>query len=322
MIGKPKNNVRLAEILKNLNEMDILSRYLGISKLPCVINSPLRKDSNPSFGIYTKDGVHIKWRDFSTREGGSIFELLTKYWNCDLNEVVSRILTDFPDSISASRTRNTSYRQSESRLECKVRSWQKHDIEYWESYGVPLEWLKYAEVYPISHKIVLQGDKKYIFGAEKYAYAFVERKEGKVTLKIYQPFADPRNKWYNKHDKSVISLWTKIPQKGERIVICSSLKDALCLWANTGIPSLAIQGEGYSMSNTAITELKKRFRNVFVLLDNDAAGIKDAKKLCDSTGFINIELPKFKGGKDISDYYKLFGKEKFIQTLTSLFNNY
>jgi hypothetical protein len=319
MIGKPKNNVRLAEILKNLNEMDILSRYLGISKLPCVISSPLRKDSNPSFGIYTKDGVHIKWRDFSTREGGSIFELLTKYWNCDLNEVVSRILTDFPDSISASRTKNTSYRQSESRLECKVRSWQKHDIEYWESYGVPLKWLKYAEVYPISHKIVLQGDKKYIFGAEKYAYAFVERKEGKVTLKIYQPFADPRNKWYNKHDKSVISLWTKIPQKGERIVICSSLKDALCLWANTGIPAIAVQGEGYPISETAVKELTSRFNKVFILFDNDEAGVADSLKLSAETGFLNLTLPPFKEGKDASDLYKAVGKQRFKEIIMYLF---
>ena len=166
MIGKPKNNVRLAEILKNLNEVDILSRYLGISKLPCVINSPLRKDSNPSFGLYSKDGVHVKWRDFSTREGGSIFELLTRYWNCDLNEVVSRILTDFPGSINTTNTSKSQYRQSNSQLQCKVRPWQKHDIEYWESYGISLKWLKYAEVYPISHKIVISNGKRYVFGAD------------------------------------------------------------------------------------------------------------------------------------------------------------
>lgn len=319
MIGKPKNNIRLAEILKNLNEVDILSRYLGISKLPCVISSPLRKDSNPSFGLYTKDGIHVKWRDFSTREGGSIFELLTRYWNCDLNEVVTRILTDFPDSISTTSTKKTSYKQSASQLQCKIRPWQKHDLEYWESYGISLPWLKYAEVYPISHKIVLQDDKKYIFGAEKYAYAFVERKEGNITLKIYQPFADPKNKWSNKHDKSVISLWTKVPKKGERIVICSSLKDALCLWANTGIPALAVQGEGYPISNTAISELKDRFSHVYILFDNDATGLDDGMKLSLDTGFTNLILPPFEGGKDISDLYKAVGKEKFMEIIKETF---
>lgn len=319
MIGKPKNNIRLAEILKNLNEVDILSRYLGISKLPCVISSPLRKDSNPSFGLYTKDGVHVKWRDFSTREGGSIFELLTRYWNCDLNEAVSRILTDFPDSINTTKNQRSQYKQSASQLQCKVRPWQKHDIEYWESYGISLEWLKYAEVYPISHKIVLQDDKKYVFGAEKYAYAFVERKEGNITLKIYQPFADPKNKWSNKHDKSVISLWTKVPKKGERIVICSSLKDALCLWANTGVPALAVQGEGYPISNTAISELKDRFSHVYILFDNDATGLDDGMKLSLDTGFTNLILPPFEGGKDISDLYKAVGKEKFMEIIKETF---
>lgn len=204
-------------------------------------------------------------------------------------------------------------------LQCKVREWRKYDIDYWESYGVPLEWLKYAEVYPISHKIVISNGKRYVFGADKLAYAFVEHKEDKVTLKIYQPFNKSGRKWSNKHDRSVISLWTKIPERGDKVVICSSLKDALCLWANTGIPAIAVQGEGYGMSDTAISELKKRFNSVYILFDNDEAGLLDGKKLAEQTGFTNIILPQFTGGKDVSDLYKSVGKQKFIETILCLF---
>ena len=126
----------------------------------------------------------------------------------------------------------------------------------------------------------------------------MEFKEGRTTLKIYQPFNKNGYKWSNRHDKSVISLWTKVPKEGKKICICSSLKDALCLWANTGIPALATQGEGYGISNTAINELRRRF----------------------TTGFINIILPKFKGGKDISDLYKVLNnKEQFKQMILKLF---
>ena len=144
--------------------------------------------------------------------------------------------------------------------------------------------------------------------------------KSKCGRKIYQPFNKQGYKWSNRHDKSVISLWTKVPSYGAKICICSSLKDALCLWANTNIPALAVQGEGYSMSNTAINELKRRFNKVYICLDNDIPGLKDAKKLAEETGFINVVLPKFNGGKDISDFYKVLNnKEQFKQTILNLF---
>lgn len=215
--------------------------------------------------------------------------------------------------------RDITSHQSDSDLQCKVREWRQYDIDYWASYGVPLEWLKYADVYPISHKIVISEGKKYVFGADKLAYAFVERKEGRVTLKIYQPHNKADRKWANKHDRSVISLWTKIPETGDKVCICSSLKDALCLWANTGIPSVAVQGEGYGMSDTAISELKRRYKQVYVLFDNDEAGLADGEKLSKQTGFTNVVLPKFDGGKDVSDLFKSVGKEKFCDIINSLF---
>ena len=70
-------------------------------------------------------------------------------------------------------------------LQVKVREWRDYDIEYWESYGVSLEWLKYAEVYPISHIIWIKGDNRYVMSAYKYAYAYVEHKEGRNTIKVY-----------------------------------------------------------------------------------------------------------------------------------------
>ena len=205
-------------------------------------------------------------------------------------------------------------------LQCRVREWRKHDIEYWQSFGISLDWLKYADIYPISHKIVIKGNNKFIFAADKYAYAYVERKEGKVTLKIYQPFNTNGYKWSNKHDRSVISLWTKIPEQGEKLIVCSSMKDALCVWSNTGVPCIAIQGEGYSISDTAISELKRRYKEIYILLDNDEAGLEDAKKLSESTGFTNLVLPDY-GAKDCSDLFKLLNNvNEFKQVILSLIN--
>ena len=324
-----KNSVSFDEIKGKMTDADLVFRYLGVTKIPCFICSPLRKDKRPSFGLYSRDGEKIHWIDLATREGGGMYDLLSLMWHCDYKEVLTRIQKDITGPTQGATVTSTpltikdmSTYQNNNDLQCRVRKWRKYDIDYWESYGVSIEWLEYAEVYPISHKIVISNGKKYVFNADKLAYAFVEHKEGKVTLKIYQPHSEnPQYKWSNKHDRSVISLWTKVPEKGEKLIICSSLKDALCLWANTGIPALALQGEGYGISDTAINELKRRYKKIIISYDGDAAGILDAKKLSEKTGFIYRNSPIIGEAKDWSDIYKIYGKKRFLEEIKKAFAN-
>lgn len=312
-----KSSVSLDDIISKVTEADILSYYLGIIEIPCIINSPIRQDKRPSFGLYSPDGKKIYYTDLSTRDRGGLFDLLSQMWNCSFKEVLIRVNNDISrftkstniNSYTPYTVKSINNYSKSTELQCKVRDWRGYDIEYWSSYGITLEWLKYAEVYPISHKIIIKDGHRYVFGADKYAYAYVEHKEGKVTLKIYQPFNKDGYKWSNKHDRSVISLWTKVPEYGDKICICSSLKDALCLWANTGIPAIAIQGEGYNMSDTAISELKRRYKEIYIALDGDKAGIEDSKKLQEETGFKIIDCPLIDKAKDWSDIYHYYGKE-------------
>lgn len=313
--------------MDRVSQGDILAHYFHITSLPVLINSPLRRDNHPSFSIYSPDGEKVKYIDYATGERGDVYNLMQKYFNLSFSEVIRMIAkekdlkhpsvnSDFIATPSLGKKFNT---RTSSDIRVKIRDWQQHDIDYWQSYGVSLSWLKYAEVYPISHKIVYKNDERYVFPAAKYAYCFVERKEEKVTLKVYQPFSK-LYKWSNKNDGSVVGLWTKIPQKGDKLVICSSLKDALCLWSNVLIPCLYVQSETTGMSETAQNVLKSRYKHIYVCFDNDAPGIRDAENFSSQTGFKNVVLPAFEGGKDISDFYKTVGKEEFIKTLKPLFN--
>lgn len=333
-VGKTISSISKEELFKIYKQGNLLKAVFPyINCLPCKINSPFRKDDNPSFSIFIGQKGDICFKDFGDSSvKGDLIDLLCKVWNCSYQQALDKayiLMRNTEKALPGIRTTN-SYKSSGKAsqfvfdLQVKTRQWKDYDFEYWKSYGISPKWLKYAEVYPISYKIVTKTDydskktSKYIFLADKYAYCFVERKEGKVTLKVYQPFNTKGFKWSNKHDRSVISLWTKVPKKGKRICICSSLKDALCLWANTGIPAVSVQGEGYSMSETAVNELKKRFEKIYVLFDNDEPGLKDGEKLSHETGFINVVLPPFEGGKDISDYYKIKGKEAFVELIHHL----
>lgn len=316
--------------MERVPQSDILAHYFGITSLPVLINSPFRTDKHPSFSIYSPDGKRVKFIDYATGEKGDIYSLLQKNFNLSFPEVVRMIgrnksFKNTPKEVEFKASlpkgeKISSCITSTSSIKVKVRQWQKHDIQYWESFGISLPWLRYAEVYPISHKIIYKNNERYVFPAAKYAYAFVERKEEKVTLKVYQPYSR-QYKWSNKNDASVVGLWTKIPRKGDKLVICSSLKDALCLWANIGIPCIYMQSETTMMSSTAQKVLKTRFKHIYVCFDNDAPGIEDGKNFSSSTGFHNVVLPAFEGGKDISDFYKNYGKEKFIQTIKPLFED-
>ena len=326
-----EHSITLEDVLARTTEFDILYHYFNVSELPTIIHSPLRQDNRPSFGLYTLDGKRVHYTDLATKDRGGLFDLLMKYWGESYKDMLNHLWKDLPNFSNANvqfnsmkSERTYQYQSLKSRnidLQCKVREWRDYDIEYWASYGVSLEWLKYADIYPISHKIVIRDGQRYVFVADKYAYAYVERKEGKVTLKIYQPYNKGGYKWSNRHDRSVISLWTKVPEYGDRICICSSMKDALCLWANTGIPALAIQGESYGMSNTAISELKRRYKEVFIALDGDKAGVEDSIKLQKETAFKIIDCPLIDKAKDWSDIYYFYGKEALLKEFKKALEN-
>lgn len=326
-----EHSITLEDVLARTTEFDILYHYFNVSELPTIIHSPLRQDNRPSFGLYTLDGKRVHYTDLATKDRGGLFDLLMKYWGESYKDMLNHLWKDLPNFSNANvqfnsmkSERTYQYQSLKSRnidLQCKVREWRDYDIEYWASYGISLEWLKYADIYPISHKIVIRDGQRYIFGADKYAYAYVERKEGKVTLKIYQPYNKGGYKWSNRHDRSVISLWTKVPEYGDRICICSSMKDALCLWTNTGIPALAIQGESYGMSNTAISELKRRYKEVFIALDGDKAGVEDSIKLQKETAFKIIDCPLIDKAKDWSDIYYFYGKDALLKEFKKALEN-
>jgi len=299
--------------------------------LPCCINSPLRKDDNPSFSIYLNKEGRVRYIDFATDDHGDLMDLLCQCWHCSFMQALDRIYNDVIGNSSVGlkpktvRTFTRQERDRLSKLEVKIRPWQPYDYEYWSGYGVSPQWLAYAEVYPVSHKIITKIDKdtgerhRYTFLADKYAYVFVERKERHLQLKLYQPYNTKGFKWCSKMDGSVISLWTKVPEHGDRIVICSSLKDALCLTSQLHIPAIALQGEGYGVSDTAASELRRRFKKVYISFDTDDAGKKDSRNLASKTGFINI-IPDLGECKDFSDYFKSLEDKSKFQELKQLFN--
>lgn len=325
MVARGSDSTSIEKVNDLYSDFDIAHKYLGITCVPEVINSPLRQDNNPSLGLFINNRTNSLWfKDFGSGEKGSLYDLLAKMWNVSKDRVYDKILEDMPAPAPIRKHGIKVYRKSVGKVEVRVREWRDYDIAYWNSYGISLPWLKFGEIYPISHIIFTKNEHFYPIPAEKYAYVYVERKDGIVSFKIYQPYSK-EYKWMSKHDSSVWDLWTKIPEKGDKLIITSSRKDALAIWSNTGIPALSLQGEGYIPKEHVVQQLKDRYNKVYVLYDNDFQSEENhgrmyGKMIAERFNITQIEIPEKWGSKDPSDLVKNHGREVLRGVIYELVN--
>ena len=322
-------NISREEILEIVTEEQILQHYFNITRIPCVTHSPLREDLHPSFGLYySTNGVDFK--DYSTGEEGSLVDLLKLYFNSNYHDVLNRLYSDreaikkhptITNHLKYNKDLNNEVKKrivATKDIKVKIRALEKYDIEFWEKFGISEDWLNFGDIYPISHFFL--GNRSFV--ADKYAYCYAEFKDDKTTFKIYQPYS-LFNKWLNNHDRSVWDLWNKLPNNGDKLIITSSRKDALSIWASTGIPSTSLQGEAYIPKENVLNELKNRFKSIYVLYDNDFDkkqnyGRDFGSKLANTFDLKQIEIPEFYGVKDSSDFIKKYNKEKFKNLIIHL----
>lgn len=341
--GKSQPNKRLPtgeDILELISEIDIFNYYLG-----CVptkpINSPLREDKNPSFNLFHSDKYgKILYKDFATGEVGDCFVLVKRLFNlATKNDAFNKVAEDFyltqfrtnSGSISPSTTekkvperKKVKFKKNQRlRISVRIRPWKIRDKEFWmDKYGLNKTQLEYCGVYPISHYFI----NGYCTEAKNRSYAFLEEKDGIQTFKIYQPYADKEEKWINNNDYSTWELWTQMPQKGHTLIITSSRKDAMViksLFNSQKITSCSLQSEGVNPKESVVNELKGRFKHIYVLYDNDFnskinRGRIAGKKLCDQTGFSQIEIPDGCYVKDPSDYVDEYDGESLRRLIIGL----
>lgn len=339
MISRGTQNTDKNVILSKVSDVELASYYMeGLTQIPDVISSPLRKDVHPSFRVYSPDGTKVRWYDYVTGETGGMLDFIMTRFGLTFQQALEKINNDIlrfksPVGVQAdcgTRTLRISKESKDFQIRTQIRDWESFDFQYWDSYGVTKEFLLHADIYPVRY-IFITSETGFIrtIKADKYAYTFVERKDGKCTEKVYQPFNKDGFKWRSGHDSSVWDLWTKLPSKGKIVIITSSRKDALCIWAQTGIPSVALQGEAIQANPKVVGKLKSRFDYVLVLFDNDYSKDKnygriDGEKFSSEHGLIQIEIPSEYRCKDTSDLYHKHGGDmvrKVISTLVSAKTN-
>ena len=139
-------------------------------------------------------------------------------------------------------------------------------------------------------------------------------KEGNV-YKIYQP---GHKKYKFIKVKAHLQGLDQLQYNEPYLVICSSLKDAMCLKQfGYNLEVVAPDSENTLIKPYIIENLKSKYKKVITLFDNDTAGISAINKyksMYDINGFyINLS-------KDLSDAYKEYGFDKVHHELKHLLN--
>lgn len=326
-----------SNILKFITQEDIYKQYCDKNfKFNVPFSSPFRDDKKPSFIIGGPQRFY-KYKDFSTGESGNAFTFVMKLYNLDYNNALLQIVNDLnikqyfiiTDDFFVSEKIIAKYENpgktiniGEIDLQIKIREFKQYDLDYWNSFGISLEYLKLGRIYAISHYFI----NNVPIHAEKLAYAYVEKKDNKVTYKIYQPLSKHK-KWINNNNYSVWELWHLLPKIGDVLIITSSRKDALSIIENLKIPAISFQAESVMPKEIVMKDVLSRFKKVYLLYDNDYnnpdnPGQKLALKLkLKYPELINIFIDEKYLSKDYSDLNKNTNRVNAKNILNKIINN-
>ena len=297
-------------ILGKITEYDIFMYYCPSFKhLNKKFCSELREDKTPTASIVVWNG-NLLYKDFGHPDHAfNCFSYVQVKYNCTFIDALKVIDCDFNLNLS-NKTSETIFTmgylgysrpqpklvETHTLIQKKSRRWNQEDANFWRKYLVTKEILTMFAVEPISYFWV--NSSRFTCKSITYAFKFNNR------YKIYSPYEE-KNKWLSNTKKTDVQGYNQLPNKGERLIITSSLKDVMCLYS-AGYSSIAMQSEMQIPDEKLINELKERFTTIEILYDNDFdkasnPGQTMARKICDLYEFKNICIPdKFKS-KDPSD---------------------
>jgi 5S rRNA maturation endonuclease (ribonuclease M5) len=314
------------DIFSHIPQEEIYAHYIGEPvEHSTKICSPLRDDNVPSFAFYyhRNNSGTLMFYDFATKDSGDAIIFVALLFGIGFKDALWKIAYDFNLSsleitperqliIQAKRL----IQKQQVKIGIKQREWQRHDATFWKSFGITKATLEKYNVVPIQY-VFFNGDASKV---DKHAYAYIEFKDKEVSYKIYQPFS-AEYKWINNANYTVHQGYTKLPKKGDLLIITKSLKDVMSLRDVMKIPSIGLQSESVMMKDSVMDEYKSRFKKVICLFDNDAAGIKLSTEFSSRYNVPHFFIPKItESVTDFSDMVKEIGVDKSKITFKQIFN--
>lgn len=296
--------------------LDLPERLTGQDiKIKSIFNP---NERTPSFCIYVdKSIMQYKFKDFSTGKSGNKVDLVKFILNLSFSEAMRRIVSDYNAFVKSSDYIEEKKFTPQARWEIdfiNLRDWTTEDRDYWLQYRIGKSILDAYNVKPIDYYNLIKQEsneiKKLKIGS-KFCYGYFD-KNGEV-YKIYQPHSK-KHKFFKA--KQYLQGIDQLKYNQPYLVICSSLKDAMCLKGmGYNLEVIAPDSENTLIKPHIIQHLKKKYKKVISLFDNDEAGKHAIQKYTDVYGIHGIH-PNL--CKDISDAMQTHGFDKVHKMMRPL----
>lgn len=315
---KPK--VTREFLLSQNNEETYMSYYLGIPVTKGLFCSPLRQDKHTTCSFFRGKSGRLYFKDFATGECLAFENVVMKKFACSYHESLKIIAKDFglikgkhPESKPIIKQEKFSS-DKQTFIQIEQKEFSKEELTWWAQYGITKPILNKYRVFSCK-TVFLNGSifSQSTLKCPSYGYYF-GKKEHIEQWKIYYP-TKTDYRFIGNISTKTIQGYRQLPKSGKLLVITKSQKDCMCLYS-MGIPACAPQSETQFISNTILEDLKQRFNKIVLLFDLDETGIKFSKKIKKEYPFIKVTLlPRTKRCKDISDYYKKYGREETLNMI-------
>lgn len=322
-----KTNVTKELILSKYSEEQLMEFYLHVPVKKGLVRNPLREDHNPTCSFYRNKSGYLIFKDFATGQHLNVFNVVQELFNCDYYTALKIIANDLgivkDNTIHKNKGKiNKSpikFQEKElSKIQVEIQDFTDLELKWWSSYGITPEILKKFNVYSCKH-VFLNGQlvAKSQQHCPIFGYYGGKIKQNGENIELWRCYFPKRSeyKWLTNWPSKKIQGYEQLPKSGELLVITKSMKDSLCLYS-LGIPSCSPNSETQFISTAILSDLKKRFKHIVVLYDLDETGIKFSKKIKkEYPELIVTLLPRVDRCKDISDYYKAYGRKKTLQMI-------
>lgn len=274
-------------------------------------------EKTPSFAIYVDlNSKQYKFKDFSTGIGGGKTDLVKRIFNLNYTQAVHKVIEDYNTYVQNDDVELITLKPSSKwNIDyVQIRKWDSIDANYWLSFRIGSAMLKEYNVKPIDYfTMVKEQDGKIEVAKFKKSMVYGYFNADNDVIKLYQP-TDNKHKFYNINN--YIQGYDQLKYNQPYLVICSSLKDAMCLKGfGYNLEVLAPNSENTLIKPYIIDNLKKRYTKIITLFDNDEAGKRAIEKYANTYNINGFSLDIC---KDISDAVRNHGFENVHRELKPL----
>lgn len=287
-----------------LDDSQIYNFYFGVFDLVSKYKSPFsnRNDNVPSFmfkNVGTWSKPKILWNDFGMtdikyKDGiGFVME----YFQISRRKAVRRIWKDMIMNkevqlvkIRIEQPLNLPYEFTKGEL-------QDFEMSYWGRFGFTKSFMNFFNVHSL---VSMRRVGKKIWGSVEGNPVFIYLFKKRGAFKAYRPLDPMKDKFRGQSNGDILEGYDQLPPTGQHLFITSSLKDTMVLRM---LGYLAVNPTSENSKRalyTHVRELNSRFKNIYILFDNDKPGINAAASLSSDTGWKVLMLPTW-STKDPSD---------------------